>query len=237
MEPQNVYKVELHAHTDETSLCGHVPAAGQVELYLKGGYQCLVLTDHYFPDFFTKFYPGKSWDEYADMLLAGYRAAKKAAEGTALTVLLGFELRSYEGMEDFLCYGMTEEDVYRYPMICQKSVKDMCDFAHEKGWLINQAHPYRDDYAQLHPVKDPSLIDAVEGYNGTPYVHNHNELALEWARKHHVPALSGSDAHREYGACRGGIAFPYPIYSSQELIKGIKKQDYTLLRTQDEMQY
>jgi histidinol phosphatase-like PHP family hydrolase len=51
----NRYKIELHAHSSESSRCGSVEAAELVEKYINAGYSALVLTDHYYARFFDKF--------------------------------------------------------------------------------------------------------------------------------------------------------------------------------------
>ena len=123
------YPFEMHFHTDEVSPCGNVPAAEAAAAYRREGYAGVVVTDHYAAYNFARF-PG-DWDTKVDAYLAGYRAAKAAGEPLGLTVLLGLELRLdgaektgepaldalRDSINEYLVYGVTEEQLRRYPAL------------------------------------------------------------------------------------------------------------------------
>ena len=48
----NSFTIEMHYHTSEVSACAHIRAASGVQLLNQCGYDALVVTDHYTPEFF-----------------------------------------------------------------------------------------------------------------------------------------------------------------------------------------
>ena len=75
-----MFSYELHLHTCETSLCGHVPAAVQVQLYHDLGYAGICVTDHLHDGYYDPALSEKEWLAAMDRYLSGYRAAKAAGD-------------------------------------------------------------------------------------------------------------------------------------------------------------
>jgi len=48
----SVYKYDLHVHTSDSSPCGKVNSKILVQMYKRAGYAGIVITDHYFKEFF-----------------------------------------------------------------------------------------------------------------------------------------------------------------------------------------
>ena len=142
------YPFEMHFHTDEVSPCGNVPAAEAAAAYRREGYAGVVVTDHYAAYNFARF-PG-DWDTKVDAYLAGYRAAKAAGEPLGLTVLLGLELRLdgaektgepaldalRDSINEYLVYGVTEEQLRRYPALYTLDEKRLKALAEQLGWFV-----------------------------------------------------------------------------------------------------
>ena len=57
---------ETHFHTAETSGCGMVPAAEGVRAYSRQGNAGIVVTDHFFREYFAALPEGLSWPEKVD---------------------------------------------------------------------------------------------------------------------------------------------------------------------------
>ena len=73
------YIYHLHIHTEESSLCGSVPAKEMIRLYHEKGYKGVAITDHYNNIFFNSV-ANFSWKEQIDSYLKGYRIAKEETE-------------------------------------------------------------------------------------------------------------------------------------------------------------
>ena len=68
------YLFEMHYHTPQTSYCGHIPPAEALPKYKEAGYAGVVVTDHFYKEWFDD--RGEiPWEEKIDRWLAGYRAA------------------------------------------------------------------------------------------------------------------------------------------------------------------
>ncbi|HOV70364.1 MAG TPA: PHP domain-containing protein [Clostridia bacterium] len=112
------YKYDLHIHTRESSMCGGVYAADIVQNYRSAGYDGIAITDHYF-DYGFSCIKANTWDEKIDKLLSGYKTAKKAAQGTGFSVILGMELRFEGSLDDYLVYGFDEEFLREHRKLCK----------------------------------------------------------------------------------------------------------------------
>ena len=207
---------ETHLHTAETSACASLSAAEAVRLYAAAGYAGITVTDHYVDTFFTD--ESISWSQHIERFLTGYTAAKAAAKPLSMTVLLGMELRFQHNVNDYLVYGATPDDLVQYPHLYAMDELSFSRLAHAHGWLMIQAHPFRDQNTPC----DPALLDGVEAFNGQPTHHNHNRQAAAFACRHHLPGISGSDCHDERSACTGGIYEVYPIHTERDLIAQLR---------------
>lgn len=219
-------RFETHFHTQETSRCGNVSAADAVAAYAEKGYQGIVVTDHYLRTFFDN--RSGSWEDKANAWLAGYRAAKKQGDISGVTVLLGMELSSGFCRNEYLIYGLSEEDVLKYPELYNMEDTALYNFCHEKGWLFVQSHPFR---KYITYRQDPKYLDGVEVYNGNPRHNSQNGLAAEYANLHGLLALSGSDFHEWEDLAKGGVEFTETISNMEDFVDAIKGQKYKLLET------
>ena len=114
------YLYDCHVHTSETSWCGMISAAEMVRLYAQAGYTGIVITDHYFQQYFESL-PQKLWEEKIAVFLEGYRAAYAEGQARGLEVLLGVELRFHNRIEDYLVYGITPEFLVDHP-VCMNTL-------------------------------------------------------------------------------------------------------------------
>lgn len=207
-------KIDFHVHTSEVSPCGKVPAREMVRMYCEAGYSAIVVTDHLFPSLLKK---KLSNPEKAEKWLQGYRIAKEEGEKLGLKVLLGAEARLCEyGNEDFLVYGLKEEDiVWMFDMLDEvQTIAQMSEKLHAKGFFLVQAHPFRPGLR----AQDVALLDGVEAFNGNPRHNSSNHLAKAHAMSGGLVMLSGSDAHQSVDVARGGMNVPQEISTNEELL-------------------
>lgn len=222
------YLYEMHFHTKNTSNCANVKAEDAVEEYIKAGYDGIIVTDHLSPSTYMKY--GREllpWKKKVDFFLRGYKAAKKTAAGR-IDVLLGMELRfrTSEGDNDYLVYGINEEFLYNTPNLLEMNIRKFYEIAHEKGFLVFQAHPFRVGMK----VTNPKFLDGIEIFNGNPRHNSSNDIAEMWAKKYDLMVTSGSDYHEYEDLGTGGILFNKEIKDNKTLVEELLKKDYEIKR-------
>ena len=218
------YLFEMHYHTGEVSPCGNVPAAEGIRAYGEKGYAGVVVTDHFFRDYFASLSDSLSWPEKIDRYLGGYRLARKAGEECGVRVLLGMELRFLHSSNDYLVYGMTE-DLFKATEAPYEWTEEVFSrFAREHGLLFVQAHPFRPGLTRC----DPSLLDGVEIYNGNRRHNSHNADAAAFARKNGLLELAGADFHEWEDLQLAGAEFEEMPEDSAALVRLLRRGAYVL---------
>lgn len=213
-----LYRYETHTHTNETSSCGKVDACDLVQYYKESGYQGVVITDHYYKDFFEKL-GDISWEDKMDAYLKGYRAALEKGGEIGLRVILGMELRFQNSPNDYLVYGFDEEFLLRNEKLYEMTLKEFRELATQNGLLIYQAHPFRNGAM----VGKGNYLDGIEVFNGNPRHWSNNIFACLFAREHQLKMLSGSDYHQPQDLARGGIEVERDLRTSEELVEYLKE--------------
>ena len=196
------YRIETHAHTDLVSPCGRLSPAELVSGYLDAGYSGLIVTDH-FVQSLPVFAGVSSWRDRVHAYFAGYRAVRDAARGTGLAVYPGLELSFARVPNDFLVYGLDEEALVEMPEPFLMEPSQFRRLAAAAGALVFQAHPFRG----VGPAA-PRLLDGVEVYNGNRRHDSRTRLAADFAERHALLAISGSDTHLAEDIGSGGVVFP-----------------------------
>lgn len=227
----NKYTYELHSHTAESSGCANVFAAESYALHESAGFDGMVITDHFVPDWNGKF--GSTHEEQAENYAKGYYNAKAVAR-EGFTVMFGLEFRFCNGPEeylgnDYLVFGITPEMLRAEKNIGSYDRGQFREFADRNGLLVIQAHPFR---SMCNPDRTPGFLDGVEVYNGHPGHDSKNDLALEFGKEVGGIMTSGSDFHEKHMLARGGIATDFPIRSERELVEVLKSGLFQLMRAE-----
>jgi len=218
---------DLHVHTREVSPCGKVPAEKIVHLYNHAGYSGLVITDHFYGMLFRNQKNQLSWQKKIDRFIQGYIKAKEYADRINFTVLLGLEIRFPENNNDYLVYGADEKLLRKYRDLYNLNLDQFYALKNnfEKEILIYQAHPFRSSGTEIN--KDS--LDGLETYNGNPRHESNNKLASNYAEKHGLKMISGSDFHRKEDLARGGITVNTKIESGEDLVHVLKNNEYKMI--------
>ena len=215
--------LEAHAHTAEVSRCGELSAEEIIAELSKKQYGAVVITDHYLEG-------ERETRENREHFLEGYRKAKAAGEALHITVLLGMEIRFKNKIEDYLVYGLEEEDVLSLPDdVCDLSIRKFHELSQEKGWLVYQAHPFR---RKMLPA-DPSEIDGIEIFNGNPRHNSQNRLASSFAARHALRGIAGSDVHRKGDAGTTGIWVPRDALTPKGLVSWLTNTPHPRIQYQE----
>ena len=220
------YRIELHAHTKETSPCASVSAPDLVARYLAKGYDAVVITDHLSPGYFEKYWDTKDWTGAVDAFLTGYHAVREAA-GDKLRVYLGMEIRFPANANDYLVYGFDEAFLRDNFFLHMTSIEKLYELRQGTPIRVFQAHPFRYGMTLTHP----RWLDGIEVYNGNPRHNSHNTFAALWAEAHNLPGTCGSDFHDPGDEGRGGILLPYLPEDDVALAAALTDPDKMLMQT------
>lgn len=217
-----LFQAEMHCHTMEVSLCSRIPAKYLAEGYAAAGYRYMFVTDHFHPATFANM-GGKNWAEKVNEYLSGYTLAKAYAP-VGLHVMPAMEVTlHYESADqmdtDFLVFGADREFLMNHPKLCDMDYEPFYKLMHENEFLVFQAHPYRYGLSPILPV----CYDGVEAVNTHPRVFSYNKKAIQFAAKHGLYTIGGSDTHAEEDIGRGGVMLPTGIDEPMDFVQYVKE--------------
>lgn len=135
-------------------------------------------------------------------------AMKRELNGIAITdhntIKGGLEAKKYE-TEDFkVIVGseiMTETGeiigLFISEEIKSTNVPDVISEIKDQNGIIIIPHPFdKLRHSAFHPTEDDTkFIDCIEGFNSRCVSQKYNENAIEFAKKHDLTIIAGSDAH------------------------------------------
>ena len=215
------HRVEMHFHTKEVSGCSIVRAADGVALLHEHGVEAVVITDHYAG---YSMAPRKDdWQAAVDWYTSGYRAAKAAGDALGITVLLGMELRLEGAANEYLVYGVTEQQLRDHPCLYDLDTAGLCALAKELNWFVAQAHPFRDGMSRC----TPDHLEGMEICNACPRHNSRNDEATAFAAEHGLIGISGSDFHAPEDVARGGCFFENPISCNEDVLSQLRAGTFT----------
>ncbi len=208
---------EAHAHTSECSPCGQVPAKTLAEWYIQEGYGGVIVTNH-LSDYGFSYVREKSWQEQVLWYYNGYQMVRDAA-GDRMQVLFGAEINFRGDPNDYLVYGMTVEWLLAHPELLDMGVRAFSEEARRNGWLLYQAHPFRNNMR----IVEPALLDGIEVFNGNMRHDSRNFIAAQWAARYGLLTIGGSDFHEEEDTARGGFFTGCDITDNRTLIEALRQ--------------
>ena len=213
------FRMDMHVHTKNVSSCGKVGARDLVSMYKASGYDAVVITDHYYRGYFDGL-GDLGWAAKIDRFLAGYREARDVGQKIGLAVLLGMELRFQDSDNDYLVYGVTEDFLKENPSLFTMGLERFHRFSRAQNILIYQAHPFRPGMT----AANPDWLDGAEVYNGNARHDSRDGLAYQFALRHRLAMVSGSDFHQPEDLGRGGLVLAAEVDSNAALVAVLKEQ-------------
>lgn len=220
-----MYKYEMHLHTQSCSACARSSAEEMVSAIKECGFTGLVITNHFFHGN-TAIDRKLPWRDFAECYAEDYYRARDFGLKNGVDVLFGLEEGLGNGKEA-LIYGLSPETVIDEPAMRDMNLRELADFVHSNGGLIYAAHPFRQrEYIKFpHVEPDMSCFDSIEVYNrGNTDIDN--QTAYNFAKKHGLLGIAGSDAHSAANLGLTGLAFDRRITTNQELITALKAKNY-----------
>ena len=215
-------KIELHIHTTGFSYCGKLSAAEIVERYSKAGFDAIVITNH-FNSISKQWFLDNGGVDYHKSYFDTIRQAEELGKKCGLLVLGGFELRFDENANDYLVYGMTQEQCLDYEKIFTMTAAEFGAFARENDILFYQAHPFRNGIT----VVAPEHLFGIEVLNTHPRHDSRNDIALAWAEKYNLHKIAGSDCHQVQDVGTSAVYTDYPVKNIRDLVHVLKNDLYT----------
>ncbi len=224
-----MYKYDLHIHTAECDKYAWVGGAEIVRRYKDTGYDGLVITDHYesrMLDWFKDEIGTNDKEKIINRYLRGYYSARNEAEKIGFTVLCGAEVRFEGNINDYLIYGLEEQDFYSLPLLNKLQNIEELSAVLPQNAIIVQAHPFRNGMT----VCSSNNIFGIEGYNGCTEKFR-NEMAKMFASHYKKAITSGSDFHEISKLAKGGIETHEKINSPIDLVNTLKSGDYKIIES------
>ena len=213
------YKIELHAHTMPASPCSDMTPQMLIERYAALGFDGVAITNH-FIDFLLK---SDNPQEVSDTYLKDYYDAKNYGEKHNIKVYLGMEVRFPENSNDYLVYGIGEEDIKRiHSYIHSDYITFYNEFKNSEN-VILQAHPFRNNIV----LQDARYVDGIEVFNMHPGHNSRVALANKYAGEHgNFIKTCGSDFHHEGHQGMGATLMKELPEDSFDLARMLKSKDY-----------
>lgn len=185
------YKVELHTHTSPASHSSDIGARRMIEMYADRGFSAVTITNHFKP---ADKNPDETLRDYTDRFLNDYYEACDEGKKRGVNILLGAEFTFEDSDDDYLAFGITEEDLYNLENINMKTAMGFYkEFKNDRN-LIIQAHPFRDGGS----FKE-GCSDGIEAYNMNLVTNNYPALGAKYAADKQLIKTIGADTHEENG--------------------------------------
>ena len=216
-------KIDLHIHSAEISPCGHLTVEELLELYSKTDYDGFVLTNH-----FSAYACGKAQEKGVDFHKAFHETLRKAqrlGRERDFLVLGGYEVRFAGSDNDYLVYGMNEEQCLDCGKIFAMGPAEFSKFAEKEGFLFYQAHPFRNGM----DIIKPEYLFGIETKNGHPRHDSRNDIANAWAEKYNLHKIGGSDCHQSEDVGSGGIITACEVKNMEDLVELLRNDRYFIV--------
>ena len=213
-----IYKTELHMHTAPASSCGHVFPEEAVRLYAEKGYHSLVICNHFTDKLLLQGDKEKTITTYLDDI----RRAEKAAKSYGINIVFGCEVRVSENANDYLLFGIEEEDLSFIYDYLDKPFEELSKAYRSEDKLIIQAHPFRDNMTMV----DPELLDGIEVFNVHPRHNSRNGLCARSAAELPFIVTAGTDFHRVGDVGLSAMLTKTEIKTSHDIVMALKAGNY-----------
>jgi predicted metal-dependent phosphoesterase TrpH len=219
-----MFKSDIHIHTKESSECSNISAKEIVQNYKRSGYNTIIITDHCYDKYFLNKALMK-WNDIVEYMCKGYEKAKEEGDKEGINVLFAIELTLKETDSDYLLYGISKEELLNLPYIYNYTLKGLLTLCNNNGYLLIQAHPYRDCSIK---VALPNEVHGFEVYNGLDSI-SKNELSYNYSKINRLKMTSGGDTHIVNDIGKAGIITRNAIIIINDFINCVNNEDYSLI--------
>lgn len=225
-----MYKLEMHLHTLGRSPCALTDEHTIAQIYSGLHYDGIVCTNHFNRYLCDEHYPGGTEKDKVNFWLGGYKTLKTECAAYGIDVFLGMELliddltyyKPTPPHAEMLLYGIEEQWLVAHPDdLFAMSLAELSALCRQKGWLMSQAHPFRDGIN----AQDPRLLEGGEIWNGHPQQNNHNDQAADFVLKNNLLPTAGSDFH--FPGCEGsGVYLENAVTTDSQLVAELRRRKH-----------
>lgn len=211
------FKTELHAHTSPVSGCSEIPAARIAEIYKNLGYDSIAITNH-----FIRFDSDKSKNDFLEYYINDFKIVEKCGKELGINVILGVEIRFTENVNDYLIYGVDENDLEEMYELIPYGIENFYKVFKNDKRVIIQAHPFRDVCSRA----PANSIDGIESYNCHPSHNSRIAVSAKYAEENKYLVTCGTDFHHPGHEGLTGLLSENCIRDSFELAEVLKSRRY-----------
>lgn len=160
-------------------------------------------------------------------------AIKRGLNGIAITdhntIKGGLEAKKYEtkGFKIIIGSEISTErgeitGLFLLEEVKSRDVQDVISEIKEQKGIVIMPHPFDGlRHSVFHSIEeDIKFIDCIEGFNSRCIYQKYNKKAVEFAMKHNLPIIAGSDAHFSNEIGNAGI-----ITETENIREAIVKND------------
>jgi hypothetical protein len=203
-----------------------MPVREVIDLYVAAGYDAIVLTNHFSPPARESLIAkGMASRDFHRLYHETVEKAQAIGKERGLLVLGAYEVRFSCNANDYLVYGMTEEQCRDVDAVFAMTPEEFSEKARREDFLFYQAHPFRNGMT----VVDPKLLFGIEVQNTHPRHDSRNDIARAWAEKYHLHAIAGSDCHRVEDVGTSAILTDFPVKDISGLVHVLRSGLYTIV--------
>ena len=219
---RNMYRIETHMHTSQSSACASSTAEEMVNAYKNLGYNGVIITDH-FLNGSTTVDRSQCWEKQIEDFCKGYEAAKLEGDKIGIDVFFGLEY-TYAGT-DLLTYGVDKHWLIEHPEIMDLPVPEYIKLIQSSGGMIIEAHPFREASYITTIRLYPKFVDGMEVRNTAPehYTKVGDDLSRAVCEAYNLCMTSGSDSHNINRIGKGGMEFDEDIKDIFDYIRFVKQ--------------
>ncbi len=230
------YVTEMHLHTLGNSRCGHTTPADIMALYSEAGYDGIVCTNHFNRYIYEEYLEGNTEKEKLAHFFRAFEELKAYKEANGgpdvffgVEVAIGkddYHLKTNFDCAEILVYGITPDEFAANAVrITETDYEGLRGMANENGWLLYQAHPFRERTKRL----KRKYLDGIEIYNANPRHANFNFLAALKARTQNLKVVAGSDFHKPHDIGAATLFDRKPL-NEKDLAALLKAGEYSVIR-------
>ena len=120
----------------------------------------------------------------------------------------------------------TEGFTRDYTPIFKNGVAAFSKVAKDNGFLLYQAHPFRNDMTIIRP----ELLFGIEVQNTHPRHDSRNDIAMAWAEKYGLHKIAGSDCHQVVDVGTSAIVTDENVQTMEDLVRVLRNDRFTMIR-------
>lgn len=201
--------IDAHIHTSGISRCSRFKPLQIIAQCLADKTDGIVLTNHCDESYVKDV----GWTEWCKKYNDEFYIAKGAGEKYNIKVFFGIEVESiYKKKVHYVIYGMTPEQLLKAPELYLLSQKELYEYCEQNGFVLVQAHPYRNDCTP----QDPAYLHGVEVSCHPLYKTTMSKEVFAFAKENGLFVTCGTDFHGDTYKPRCGIYVPDSIHTEQE---------------------